>query len=144
MRGGNAYSAGDEGPALGESHPAHVLDEEVVFEGTYRDRSVLVCGPPYAPGTTEPPLDAVVIDAEGAVSTFFRGFTTTRLDGDAGEWGLPLPADGLDWGVRDSWVGFTTEQSCLGGPDRPGEVTGLVESVIDALLLVERGRFGAR
>lgn len=129
---------------MGESHPVHVLDEEVVFEGTYRDRPVLVCGPPCAPGATGPAIDAVVIGAEGAVSTFFRGFTTTRLDGDATEWGLPRPADGLDWGVRDGWVGFTTEQSCLGGPDRHEEVTGLVESVIDALLLVERGRFGAR
>ncbi|ESP90204.1 hypothetical protein [Candidatus Halobonum tyrrellensis] len=127
--------------------PAHVLAEEVVIEERYRDRPVVVCGPPRAPGATGTPLEDIVDDDDGAgaelVSTFFRGFTTTRLDGDASEWRLPSPGDGLEWGVRDGWVGFSTDQSCFGGPDRADDVSALLEGVIDALLLVERSRFGA-
>lgn len=123
--------------------PAHVLAEEVVVEDRHRGRPVVVCGPPRAPGATGAPLDDVVTDGgEELLSTFFRGFTTTRLDGDASEWPLPTPVDGLGWGVRDGWVGLSTDQSFLGGPERAEEVVDLVESVVDALLLAERSELG--
>lgn len=77
------------------------------------------------------------------MSTFFRGFTTTRLDGDATGWRLPTPGDGLDSGVRDGRVGSSTDQSFLGGPDRAEDVTDAVEALVDALLPVERSELDA-
>ncbi|WP_313695446.1 hypothetical protein [Halorarum halobium] len=124
---------------MSSTTPPHVLPEEVVYTTEHDGRPLVVCGPPTALGRETSPLDESVVGGDAA-TTFYRGFTRTSLEGDAASWRVEEGPD-LEWGVRDGWVGFTTEQSCFGGPASAEAVVPELVLVAELLALMERDPF---
>ncbi|UIO98838.1 hypothetical protein Hbl1158_09840 [Halobaculum sp. CBA1158] len=115
--------------------PPQVLPDEILVEAEHRGRPVVVAGPPAALGADASPLADCVAGDDAPCSTFFRGFTTTSMEGRASRWDLPIAHE--VWGPRDDWVSFTTEQSFLGGPDDPEAVVETVRALVERLRELE-------
>ena len=121
--------------AVSHSRPPQVLVEEVVASDDHGGRPLVVAGPPTSLDGEASGLDDAFVGDGGSVSTFFRGFTRTELDGPPAAWDLNF--DREVWGPRDGWVSFTTDQTFLGGTDDPADVIAELRIVAGQLTELE-------
>ncbi|MFC7137067.1 hypothetical protein [Halobaculum litoreum] len=121
---------------MSSPRPPQVLADEVVASDDRDGRPLVVAGPPNAlDGEASGVGDALLVGDGGTVSTFFRGFTRTELDGPPAAWDLNF--DREVWGPRDGWVSFTTDQTFLGGTDDPADVVAELRIVAGQLSELE-------